>query len=48
MVCKVHLSKLVDPLACVVCMHALVVCTKVTPLEAIDWPQIPNFPADTW
>lgn len=42
-----HLSKLVNPLACVVCMHALVLCPKVPPLEAVDRPQIPDVPADT-
>ena len=44
--CKAYLSKLIDPLAGVVCMHALVLCTKVPPLEAIDWPQVPNFPVN--
>lgn len=44
--CKAHLSKLIDPLACVVCMHAFVFCTKMPPLEAIDRPQIPDFPVN--
>lgn len=43
---KANLSKLIDPLACVVCMHALVFCTEMPPLKAIDWPQIPDFPVN--
>ena len=38
------LSQLVHPLAAVVGVHVHVVSTEVSPLEAVDWPQVSLLP----
>ena len=43
-----YLCKLVNALAGVVCMHVCVYCTKVTPLVAIHWPQVPCLSVARW
>ncbi len=38
-------GQLIHSLACVVCMHALVFCSKMPPLEPVHWPQVTLLPA---